>query len=292
VRDEISLEQSKLHADVEVVRRYGEAHPEAWVEVLFENEPTVRIVALFAGDDLSIHERALRLLVAHPDRLVARLSPWPRARLEEIRLEIREMATSSDPGLFSGWGTGRGRVNVKLRADGADIAAQLSERYGDAVDLTVGFLHFPDCVYLDSPGLLMADRPQPVFMPLPDELHLAVDEILEVRAGGNLHTTIRLLNEGKQDVVVRTNGGITAAVVDPKTNETVGGYAGAQSMPLVRFRAPAGGSVEIPLLIGTASTLPGRGYAVPPGQWAIEIILGLGAHGAFRAPLIPLAVVA
>ena len=107
VRDEISLEHSKLRADVEVVRKYGDAHPEAWVELRFENEPTVRIVALFAGDALEIHEGALRRLVSHPNQLEVQPSPWPRVRLDEIQAEVHEMATSSEPGLFSGWGTGR-----------------------------------------------------------------------------------------------------------------------------------------------------------------------------------------
>ena len=93
-------------------------------------------------------------------------------------------------------------------------------------------------------------------------------------------------------MVAHTNGRLTARVLDPKTNETVGGYSGAQTMPLVRFRSPGGGSVEIPLLIGTASTIPRLGYAVPAGRWAIEITLGLGSKGYFRTPVIPLAIVA
>ena len=60
------------------------------------------------------------------------------------------MATFSEIGLFSGWGTGNGKVNVTLRADGEPVAAQLQERYGDAIDITVGFLHFPECAFPHS----------------------------------------------------------------------------------------------------------------------------------------------
>jgi hypothetical protein len=292
VRDEISLEHSKLRADVEVVRKYGDAHPEAWVDLRFENEPTVRIVALFAGDALEIHEGALRRLVSHPNQLEVQPSPWPRVRLDEIQAEVHEMATSSEPGLFSGWSTGGGRVNVRLRADGEPVAVKLLGRYGDAVDLTVGFLHFPECAFSHSQGPLIADQGRPKPRSLPDELHVEVDENLEMRSGANLQSTIRLTNEGDEEVVAHTNGRLTARVLDPKTNETVGGYSGAQTMPLVRFRSPGGGSVEIPLLIGTASTIPRLGYAVPAGRWAIEITLGLGSKGCFRTPVIPLAIVA
>jgi hypothetical protein len=292
VQDEVSLEQSKLRADVAVVRAYGEAHPEAWVDLHYENEPTVRIVALFAADDLPRHEEALRRLVPHPDQLEVRPSPWTRVRLEEIRAGIHEMATTSEPGLFSGWGTGRGRVDVRLRADGERVATRLRDQYGDAVDLTVGFLHFPDCAFSDSRWPLTAGPARPGARPLPDELHVSLDEELEVKSGGDRRSRIRLINEGGVEVVANTNGQLTARVVDPETNEVVGGFSGSQTLPLVRFRAPAGGSVEIPIIIGTASTVPRLGYAVPPGRWAAEITFPLESRGPFRAPLIPLRVVA
>jgi hypothetical protein len=218
--------------------------------------------------------------------------PWPRVRLEEIRAEVYEMATSSEPGLFSGSDTGGGRVNVRLRADGEHFAALLQERYGDAVDLTVGFLHFPECAVPRALAPLFAKQARPRPLPLPDELQVVVNEVLEVKSGATLRSTIRLSNDGDIEVVAQTNGYLTAPVVDPKTNETVGGYSGAQTTSLVGFRAPAGGSVEIPLLVGTASTAPRLGYAVPPGRWAIAITLGLGVQGVFQAPLFPLDIVA
>jgi hypothetical protein len=175
------------------------------------------------------------------------------------------MATSAEPGLFSGWGTGGGRVNVRLRADGEGVAAKLQERYGDAVDLTVGFLHFPECA-LSHSLVFLANKAYPPPSPLLAELHVSMNEALEVKSGASLRSSIRLANDGDVEVVVQTNGRLTAPVVDPKTNETVGGYSGAQSMSLVPFLAPAGGSVEIPLLVGTASTVPRLGYAVSPGR--------------------------
>ncbi|HEX4433628.1 MAG TPA: hypothetical protein VH012_02285 [Acidimicrobiales bacterium] len=285
---DLSIEQSTLRGDMALIRRYGEAHPEAWVELRYENEPTVRMVAVFAGGDVGLHEAALRQLVLHPDRLEVRASPWPQRRLEEIRAEIHEMATTGEPGLFGGWGTGRGKVNVHLRADGERVAARLQERYGAAVDLTVGFLHYPDCGFGDSLAPPFASPDRPRLEPLPQELSVTTDEPLEVASGANLASAIRFINEGPAEVVVRTNGHLTAVVIDPESKEAVGGYSGAQAMPLIRFSAPTGGSVEIPLLVGTASIVPGLGYAVPAGLWAIEISLALGDAGGHRTPPIPL----
>ena len=120
---------------------------------------------------------------------------------------------------------------------------------------------------------------------------MVATEDLEVRSGNNLKNAMRLTNSGSLEAAVHTNGQLTASVVDPETNKIVGGYSGAQATPLILFQAHPGQAVEIPLLIGTASTVPQLGYAVPPGRWAIEITLPLGIRGPFfRAPPIPLSV--
>ena len=289
-RDNLDIEQAKLRPDIEVIREYGGSHPESWVEVRYENEPSVRIAALFAGDELETHQQALTRLVSYPDQLVVRPSPWPRARLEEIREEVDKLAMASEGGVLNQWGVSNGKVNVRLRADSAHVAQQLCERYGEAVDLTVGSLPYPDPYATHETRHGVARRVQSKST-LPDELQVAVDDGLEVTSGGNLHSKLYLHNRGQEEVVVNTNGVVTARVVDPDTHDMVGGYSGAQTMPLVRFRAPAGESVEIPLLIGTASNVPRLGYAVPPGRWAITATLSLEDRGNFETPLLPITVV-
>ena len=290
---DIGSEQGKLRDDVRLVRQYGESHPESWVELRFENEPSVRIVAVFSGDELDAHESELRRLVAYPDQMEVRYSRWPRTRLEEIRAEVDNLAAAAEPGVFSGWGVGRGTVNIRLRADQEDLAEKLHERYGAAVDLVVGSLHFPDAELFTPDGWSRPGKsrhPEPAEMP--DGLYVSLDEELVVHSGGNLRSALRLHNQTQNEVVVTTNGQVTARVVDPRTRRGIGGYSGAQTLPLVRFHAPPGESVEIPLLVGTASVDPALGYAVPPGLWAIEVTLGLEDRGNFRTPPLPVSIVA
>ena len=134
------------------MRKYGDSHPEAWVELRFEMQPTVRIVSLFAGDNVQGHARALRNLVGHPDQLEVRSSPWPLIHLEEIRAAIHELARITEPGKIRRWGIGGGKVNVGLAASQEHLAAELQDRYGEAIDLTVGFFHFPDMAILNHDG--------------------------------------------------------------------------------------------------------------------------------------------
>ena len=42
-----------------------------------------------------------------------------------------------------------------------------------------------------------------------------------------------IYNRGDDDVVIRTNGVLTAKIIDPATREVVGTFAGAQSLPQV-----------------------------------------------------------
>jgi hypothetical protein len=288
---DLGQEQFELNADMEVVRTYGEAHPDDWVEVRWNNEPTVRIVAMFAGDRLAEHEAALRHLMANPDRLEIHFAPWPRLHLEQIRDQVTEMARTEEVGVFNGWGVGGGTVHIRLRADQVALAGQLTDRYGDAVDLTVGLLHYPNSD-IDPSSESQRRPPVPERPPLlPEDLVASPGADLRVRSGQNLSSHLVVENRSSVDIQVNTNGQVTARVLDPNTEELVGAFAGAQAMPLVRFEVLPGGSVAIPLLIGTASPAPNLGYATPPGEWVVEVTLMLEGRGNYRTPLLPITVV-
>ncbi|MGZ0146694.1 hypothetical protein ACXJJ3_06455 [Kribbella sp. WER1] len=51
------------------------------------------------------------------------------------------------------------------------------------------------------------------------------------------------------------------------------------------FAVEARSSRSIPLLIGTASVVPELGYAVPPGEWGLEIVLAPEGGGVVLASL-------
>jgi hypothetical protein len=66
----------------------------------------------------------------------------PRTHLEEIRDEVHEVATA-DVGVFRGLSIQEGAVNVGLRANAEPLAAQLHERYGADVRVTLGRFPYP-----------------------------------------------------------------------------------------------------------------------------------------------------
>jgi len=281
--------------DIEVIRAYGSTHADEWVEVWADRQPDFTLIASFYDDDVSRYERELRQLVSRPDRLQVRRSPWPLSHLEKIRDDIFLYATSLRPkSVFTTLGIGRGIVMVRLSADQEEYAAHLRHLYGDAIDIMVGSFHFPDMG--PDPWLARVTRPavapSPLELALPPFVVASLEHEVSVVSGQNTRTKLLLRNTGTDDLVLNTNGMVTASVVEPATGERVGGFAGAQTVPLVRFQLAGGASVSVPMLIGTTSTKSELGYCVPAGAWAITVILNFEGMDPCITPLLPLMVLA
>jgi len=108
-----------------------------------------------------------------------------------------------------------------------------------------------------------------------------------------LRHSLLVRNRSGRELLIATNGQVTAAVVDPQTGEVVGGFSGAQPAPLVIFRVAAGATEPIPLLIATASVAPRLGYVVPAGEWGIQATLALGPDRDSprrRTPILPVTI--
>ena len=285
--ENVSMAQFELLDDLDVVRQFGERHPDAFVTVWFENRPTVRLVALLSGDDLAEHESELRQAVTYPDRLEVRRSRWSKSDRKDVRAALQECAADA----IASMGHGRGVLRVQLWADQADRAEEICRRFGEAVIVTIGMFPYPDrFARTDQPPNPALDEPPPQRLAaLPDDVRIELTQDLVIRSGAHLRTVIRVHNDSAVDLAANTNGQINGTVVHPDTGQRVGCYEGAQSMPLVRFDVPPGSTGEIPLLIGTASIKPELGWAVPPGPWAVRLVLSHDGEAAVR--LLPLEIV-
>ncbi len=284
---DLEVEHAKFNSDVAAVRRYGETHPDDYVEEFFENEPHIRLIVLMVGDHLAEHEVALRELVDHPNQFEVRRTPFPRFRLEEIRQVVGEAAMSRR-GAFTQWGIGRGRVNVQLAADQEALAASFHERFGDAVELRVGVFRYPPTIGAgEQEKAPVVVRPTLPLLPSEEFTVDLADEMVVV-SGGTKTGTLRIRNRGSREAVIETNGAVTAHVVDPQTGDSVGGFFGPQHAPLITFRIPPSSTVSIPLLVGTTSSVRTLGYAVPPGKWAIEVPIRIEGRGQFKTTLLPI----
>jgi hypothetical protein len=277
-----------LHPDIEVIRAYGAAHPEDWTDVLFENEPTVKVLALFAGN-VDAHERALRELVPHPEWLVVRSTPYSSSHLEAIRAEVTALARSSEGGIFRSWGVGRGHIQIQVAADQERLAERLRARFGGAAQLKVGVFPYP----MDSETSRPENRqisPHPELL-LIETLQPSIDGRVALSPGGRWHGPMHLKNDGDKRLVLRTNGALTARVIDPASSEVVGGSFGPQTTPLIRFDIAPGATVDVPLSIEAASFRRRLGYVIPAGDWAIDAVVDVEGVGKFRTAAVPITII-
>jgi hypothetical protein len=174
--------------------------------------------------------------------------------------------------------------SIDLEANGGSVAADLHRRFGDLVRLRVGALPFPpgSTSRAPSPSRSVLDAREI------EGVSVQLETPLTVISGRTVNRGVLIANESHVPLVIHTNGQLNGLIVDPVTGRQVGGFAGAQTLPLVRFAADPGESIRVPLLVGTASFDPDLGYTVPAGTWFVtaEMRLADGSHR--RLPLLPL----
>jgi hypothetical protein len=219
---------------------------------------------------------------------------WDELRLTLARLLEEQpgaLTRYPDPGRSEG---GPPPYTIRLAPWAEAVAGELSRRFGDQVEITVGALPYPPGQPPRRPVLQRGHPSEPADMLDPGEVEVELDGPAVVRTGRTLHHGLVVRNHTGGELQIATNGHITAGVVDPLTSEVVGGFSGWQTLPLLMFRIPPGGTDVIPLLVGTASYTPRLGRKIPPGDWGLEATLSLaGDHGERslrRTPVLPLTV--
>jgi hypothetical protein len=181
--------------------------------------------------------------------------------------------------------------HLTLAAWATEIAESVHSRFGDEVAVTVGALSFPGRTFSPKGGGVVVYRP-PENLPRlgPEQVAASLSGELAVRSGFDVVSELQLRNLGTRELTIWTNGNLTARFLDPTSGEIVGGFTGAQELPGILFHAAPGETIVVPLLVGTNSLVPALGYAIPPGQWAIDAVLDLGNEGRYVTPTVPITV--
>jgi hypothetical protein len=228
---------------------------------------------------------------AGPDTL-AGMETWDELRIVLARLRDEQpgvLVRYPDPSAEAGHTP---PFMVWLAPWAAATANDLYRQFGDGIKLTVGALPYPPARRPAWPPRIA----QPADLLEESEAEADLDGPAVVRSGHTLRHGLLVFNRAGHDIQIATNGQVTAVIVDPGSGEVVGGFSGAQVLPLITFRVAPGETRRIPLLIGTASFTPRLGYAVPAGDWGMWVPLTLGAEPGNsqrrRTPVLPLTVVA
>jgi hypothetical protein len=272
---DVAAIQAALRDDFKIVRAYGKAHPETWVGMRFDIEPAVRVVAVFASE-LTVHDRQLRHLVAHPGCLVLESCPYTHADLQAMRAEIDELTAqrAADTGrrVISSIGEGVGLIHVRLRADQADFAAQLAQRFGSVVELQVGEFSFPDRRRPHPPG-----RPQPLQRADIDGLGLRLEvDRAAIRAGDDGHGQLVFHNGSDRRIGPLSGGQPVVGVLVDDSGQRVGGYSVRVAGTGWTVDLDAREASAVGVLFGTASLREELGYVVSPGEYFLHVEFPFG----------------
>jgi hypothetical protein len=214
------------------------------------------------------------------------------AAWDELKVVLAQLC-DEQPAVLMGWPNPRTHhvppFSIRLASWATAAAAELHQRFGGDVELTVGALPYP-------PGRPPRFRPVPRLPPDlldPQQVTAELDGPAVVRSGHTLWHGLLVGNLTRQRLTVL--GHLTAVVVDPHTGQVAGGFSGVQARDAVPYRVAAGATERIPLLIGTDSFTPELGYILPPGSWGLQIPLTLSRDLGTRphrrlTPILPLTI--
>lgn len=269
----LSAEQARLSDDTRRVQQYGADHPEDWAGFRFHNDDPVRIVATFT-DHLEHHEKALRLVLDHPDLLDVEYHPYSANQQERIRDELKEEMFSSGRTLATGLSSKEGRVCIQLRATAEELAHLLHERYGDVLRITVGALRYPDRQPIGS-----SSTPQPTITVPGLELRLLLDRE-SVPSGDDAIGRIVIRNHGAALIDMETGEPMLGSTLD-SNQQLVGMSAGGYYVGVGRhLQLEPGETSSVSAVAGTASCSSEIGYLLPSGRYLA--VVPLKVYGPLR----------
>ena len=260
--------------NIGTIRTYTSGHPdEADVPWLDGQRAEARVVIGFTAH-LADHRAALRALVADPDRLLVCQVRHSQAEVATVLAEIQ--ARQAGAGSADAWretSGGQGSAHLGLAADQEALAAELANRYGDLVTITVGNFPYPmpadptlvpaglACTSADTTGPSTAGGLSAT---------LALDSTA-TRSGRTLTGTVTLTNTGPSDAEWSGGQPVTGSLVRHGTTQVVATFNGAIAGTGAGAKLQPGETHTIKALIGTDSCDPTVGYQLMPGDYDVIV---------------------
>ena len=254
-----------LMPDFEVVNVYQTARADEAAVPWFE-EPGNVVVGFVAH--LATNRAALLAAVPHPEKLRLCQLAYTPAELDRITSELLDMTDDR----FVTIGHSATSVFVELRADGAGLAAELTQRYGDLLTIRVGLFAYP----LDPATKPRRGACQPLSDTAAGVGQWAVTLTVPTPtlvSGTDAELTARVTNTTDRPLVLVTGSALFAYVVRAGTRQVVGVSIGGMKLVGVQHTVEPGAAFDIPVQVGTASCDAALGFALPPGNYEVVAVL-------------------
>lgn len=270
--------RASLSRDADVIRAYGQAHPDEFTDVVWEYTMGQRLLAYFT-DRLDEHRAALRQLVANPDDVEVVKAGYSAAEAVAIADEIQnqEPFTGKHEGASRTF-TGVVGVNFYPTKAGRAAADAVREKFGDGVCVEIAGHPYPKGSWPDD---TRCER-MPKFEPNADvSMDLDLDRTTTAR--GEVGTgTLTVTNTGSESLTWPAGAELGAYVVERSSGNVVGGE-GRGVAENDSVTAEPGETVKIPVRFTTDDCRSDSDYALPVGSY--DVVTGLHEAGSARAVL-------
>jgi hypothetical protein len=256
--------------NIGTIQAYVSTHTdEADVPWLDGRRADPRVVIGFTAH-LADHRRALRALVADPDRVLVCQVRHSQAEVATVVAELQPRQTGDQRAIRELSG-GQGAAQVVLAGDQEPLAAELVARYGDLVTITVG--NFPYPMPADHSAMPIACANAVATGPssrdgLRATLTLGAPT---ARPGSTITATVTLTNIGASAASWTGGQPLTGSLVRRGTTDVVATFNGSIAGTGVGAELQPGETHTVKALIGTDSCDPALGYTLPPGDYDVIV---------------------
>jgi hypothetical protein len=269
--DHVGAQQAALRGDQEIVLRYGEAHPDDFTQVAFENHPTVKVLGVFT-DHLDEHRAALETQHKDPEKFEVRQGTVT-ARDEKAIQQALDDAPFAHQWNTNGFGGLDGHVSANFFStrEGRNAAEAAHARWGRVICITIADHPYPKGAWAD-PSECPAD-------PVPTDRNAALKFTLvfdktKLHRGEQGTGTAQITNNSATTITVESGSSLGANVTRPGSNDIVGGAVGGFSDLMGRsIRAAPGETVDVPIRFGTDDCAPNSDYSLPAGDYVVSSYL-------------------
>ena len=255
-------ESSRLEPMLGAVLGYGGEHPDRFGSygLIWHGETDASVFISFADDDLAGHRAALSGVVEFPDELIVCQVALPGTASQALSAAL----TAELAGRYLSISQGGGPIEIGLPASEEALARDLLDRYGEAVELTVGALAYP----LDAASSVCQE---PLGEPPPAELDMSIVQPtgpLVPDAFGSSSFEVQLTNHGEAPIRF-TTGTTLGTILDAEGNVVATSANLAVAAVGIGIDLAPGASTIVPGVVALASCDPRIGYTLPPGEYGL-----------------------
>ena len=277
-------ESSRLEPMLGAVVAYGGEHPDSFGSygLIWHSETDASVFISFAGE-LAGHRTALSGIVEFPEELIVCQVALPGQASQALSAAL----TAELAGRYLSISQGGGPIAIALPATEEALARDLFDRYGEAVQLTVGALAYP----IDEASSVCQE---PVGEPAPAELEVSIvppTGPLGPDAFGSATFEVQLTNLGEAPIQF-TTGTARGTILDSNGNVVATSANLALTLVGIGIDLAPGASTVVPGVVAMASCDPRLGYVLPPGDYGLVASLSRSDTPHVRTPAQPITVAA